>query len=216
MTISINPSAKEIAREVLFLELLKKRLGVKTKQEKEDENKQKKKEEENLAGQAILKRAMSGDPTHITKVHEFMPRNSLNLSIWEEGKILIPVACLFVYYPQKIDRVQDPKKRNFGRSCWNLAMDIDKTGQSKGTPRRFKALLDTSLADIQSPLNNLVRQMKSRGIPIDYPQLLIDLQQWEHPKQYIQDNWARTYWGAAPPNTENPIEELIDSTEIDN
>jgi CRISPR system Cascade subunit CasB len=216
MTISVNPSEKEIAREVLFLELLKKRLGVKTKQEKEDENKQNKKKEENLAGQAILKRAMSGDPTHIIKVHEFMPRNISDVSVWEEDKIWIPVACLFVYYPQKIDRVQDPKKRNFGRSCWNLAMDIDQTGQSKGTPRRFKALLDTSLTDIRSPLNNLVRQMKSRGIPIDYPQLLIDLQQWEHPKQYIQDNWARTYWGAAPPNTEDPIDPPIESTEIDN
>jgi CRISPR system Cascade subunit CasB len=209
-----DTSENKIADEIKFLESLKTRLGVIVKGEQEDKDSQKKKVD--LAGQAILKRAMSGDPTHIIKVHEFMPRSTRNLSVWEEDKIWIPVACLFVYYPQKIDRVRDPKKRNFGRSCWNLAMDIDPTGQSKATPRRFKALLDTSLVDIRSPLNNLVRQMKSRGIPIDYPQLLIDLQQWEHPKQYIQDNWARTYWGAAPPNTEDSIEELIEPTEIDN
>jgi CRISPR system Cascade subunit CasB len=214
MTTSTNEAKKTIAREVVFLELLKKRLVVKTEQEKKDENK--KKQKEYLAGQAILKRAMSGDPEHIRKVYEFLPNEIRIESEWEEDKIWISVACLFVYYPQNIDRIQDPKKRNFGRSCWNLAMDIDKTGQSKGTPRRFKALLDTSLTDIRSPLNNLVRQMKSRDIPIDYPQLLIDLQQWEHPKQYIQDNWARTYWGATPPSTEDPIEESIESSEIDN
>ena len=212
MTANVNTSDNKISEEVLFLESLKEKLGIiiSSKEKNKDEKPQKK---GNLGGQAILRRAISGDPTHIIKVHEF--RNSLNLSIWEEDKILIPVACLFVYYPQKIDRVQDPKKRNFGRSCWNLAMDIDKTGQSKGTPRRFKALLDTSLTDIRSPLSNLVRQMKSRGVPIDYPQLLIDLQQWEHPKQYIQDNWARTYWGAAsldPEPTPSPSEEGSTST----
>lgn len=215
MNTMANISENKIADEIIFLESLKKRLGVKVKQEQEeDEDEQKLKEDR--AGQAILKRAMSGEPEHVRKVHEFMPKNIRNLSTWEEDRIWIPVACLFVYYPQNINRVRDPKKRNFGRSCWNLALDIDRTGQSKGTPRRFKALLDTSLVDIRSPLNNLVRQMKSRGIPIDYPQLLIDLQQWEHPKQYIQDNWARTYWGAAPPNTEDPIEESIEPSEIDN
>jgi CRISPR system Cascade subunit CasB len=214
MTTSVNTAESKITREVIFLELLKKRLIVKTKQEKEDKNEKIKKED--LGGQAIFKRAMSGDPEHIRKVYEFLPNEIRIESEWAETHIWIPVACLFVLYPQKIDRVRDPKKRNFGRSCWNLAMDIDQTGQSKGTPRRFKALLDTSLVDIRSPLNNLVRQMKSRDIPIDYPQLLIDLQQWDHPKQYIQDNWARTYWDAAPPNTEDPIEGSIEPSEIDN
>jgi CRISPR system Cascade subunit CasB len=212
MTTNANISDSKVTDEVLFLESLKEKLGIISPEDK-DEKSQKK---DNLGGQAILRRAMSGEPKHVMGVHEFMPRNIRNLSIWEEDRIWIPVACLFVYYPQTIDRVRDPKKRNFGRSCWNLAMEIDKTGQSKGTPRRFKSLLDTSLTDIRSPLNNLVRQMKSRGVPIDYPQLLIDLQQWEHPKQYIQDKWARTYWGAALPITEDSTEALIEPSKVDN
>jgi CRISPR system Cascade subunit CasB len=48
---------------------------------------------------------------------------------------------------------------------------------------------------MQPPLTALVRQMKSKGIAIDYPKLLADLRQWEHPNQYIQDHWARVFWG---------------------
>jgi CRISPR system Cascade subunit CasB len=66
--------------------------------------------------------------------------------------------------------------------------------------------LDLALADIQAPLANLVRQIKTKEIAIDYPQLLADLRRWEHPDQYIQDNWARAFWGVpnvpegAPPS----------------
>jgi CRISPR system Cascade subunit CasB len=94
-----------------------------------------------------------------------------------------------VYYPQSIRE----KQQNFGSSCRGLANNT----QSEGADRRFRALLDTSLEDIQSPLTALVRQIKTKEVRIDYPQLLADLTQWEHPNQYIQDRWARTFWGAS-------------------
>ena len=35
---------------------------------------------------------------------------------------------------------------------------------------------------------------------IDYAQLLADLRQWEHGDHYIQDRWARAFWGAISPD----------------
>lgn len=142
---------------------------------------------------AGFKRALSGEPEHIRKVYPFVLPYLGNTSEQEQEQIWIPVACLSVYYPST------QKVGNFGHSCRGLATATN----SEGADRRFRALLDLALADIQSPLTVLVRQMKSKKIAIDYPQLLADLRQWEHPNQHIQDRWARAFWGATPSNQPN-------------
>jgi len=139
---------------------------------------------------ADFKRALSGEPEHIRKVYPFVLPYIGNVAEWEQKHIWIPVACLSVYYPQPTREAE--KQRNFGHSCRSLATATN----SEGADRRFRALLDLALTDMPSPLAALVRQMKSKGIPIDYPKLLVDLRQWEHPNQYIQDLWARAFWGA--------------------
>ena len=146
---------------------------------------------------AGFKRALSGESEHIRKVYPFVLPFLGGVSDWEQEQVWIPVACLSVYYPQDIR--EDGKHRNFGQSCQGLA----KATTSEGADRRFRALLDLSLEDIYSPLTALVRQMKSRGIAIDYPRLLSDLRQWGHADQYIQDQWARTFWGSVPKTEES-------------
>lgn len=145
---------------------------------------------------ADFKRALSGEAEHIRKVYPVVLPYLGNTSEWEQKQIWIPVACLSVYYPstQKIG--------NFGHSCRGLATAT----HSEGADRRFRALLDLALTDIQSPLTALVRQMKSKKIAINYPQLLADLRQWEHPNQYIQDQWARAFWGALAQQEEQPVQ----------
>jgi CRISPR system Cascade subunit CasB len=213
MSISTNQSASKIEREIKFLQLLQRDLEITLKGEEIINNTLKSKKG-NTEGQAAFKKARSGEPEHVRKVYRFLPREISISSEWEEKYIWIPVACLFVFYPQKIEEVKDPKRYNFARSCWDLAVEINKTGESKGTERRFRALLDTSLADICSPLTNLVRQMKSKGVDINYPQLLADLRQWDHPNQYIQDRWARTFWRA--PIIGDPINPITEPANSDN
>jgi CRISPR system Cascade subunit CasB len=147
---------------------------------------------------AILKRSLSGEERHIRNTYsqvlsylEGIPERRQDL--W------ILVAGLSIYYPQAIREEQ----RNFGYSCRGLANST----QSEGTDRRFRALLDTSLEDIRSPLTALVRQIKGHALRLDYPQLLADLCQWEHPDQYIQDRWARTFWGASTHSEEESKEQ---------
>jgi CRISPR system Cascade subunit CasB len=139
---------------------------------------------------ADFKRALSGEPEHIRKLYSFVLPYIGNASEWEQKQIWIPIACLSVYYPQPIREPEQQK--NFGNSARGLATATN----SEGTERRFRALLDLALTDIQSPLTALVRQMRSKGIAIDYPKLIADLRQWEHADQYIQDRWARAFWGS--------------------
>ena len=146
---------------------------------------------------AGFKRSLSGEPEHIRKIYPFVLPYLGGVSDWEQKHVWIPVACLSVYYPQNIR--EDDKDSNFGKSCKGLEKETD----SKGADRRFRALLDLSLEDIYSPLTALVRQIKAKGIAIDYPRLLSDLRQWDHADQYIQDQWARTFWGAVSKTDES-------------
>ncbi|MBW4444365.1 MAG: type I-E CRISPR-associated protein Cse2/CasB [Plectolyngbya sp. WJT66-NPBG17] len=145
---------------------------------------------------ADFKRALSGEPEHIRKLYPFVLPYIGNASEWEQKQIWIPIACLSVYYPRPIREPE--QQRNFGNSTRGLTTATN----SEGTDRRFRALLDLALADIQSPLIALVRQMKSKGISIDYPKLIADLRQWEHADQYIQDQWARAFWGGTSTDQE--------------
>lgn len=147
---------------------------------------------------ADFKRAISNEPKHIRAIYPFVLPYISNISEWEQRHIWIPVACLSVYYQQPIRETE--KQRNFGYSCRGLATATN----SEGADRRFRALLDLALTDIPSPLTALVRQMKSKGIGIDYPKLLADLSKWENPNQYVQDLWARAFWGALPSSSEEP------------
>ncbi len=140
---------------------------------------------------AALKRAISGEQRHLYDVYSLtlpylagIPNRQQDLWIF--------IASLSVYYPQTSRATEE--ERNFGQSCKRLAS----TTNSEGAERRFRALLETSLTDINSPLTALVRLMKSKEVRIDYPRLLVDLCQWEHSDQYIQDRWARTFWSNEP------------------
>jgi CRISPR system Cascade subunit CasB len=134
---------------------------------------------------AVMKRALTGDERHQRHTYPIV-LNWLGGVREDQQDLWIFVASLSAYYPQSPHTV--PK--NFGFSSKKLN-DYSSSG---GTEKRFRALLDLSLTDIRTPITALIRQMKGKGIAIDYPLLLADLCQWEHPDQYIQDRWARTFW----------------------
>ncbi|WP_218080949.1 type I-E CRISPR-associated protein Cse2/CasB [Anthocerotibacter panamensis] len=136
--------------------------------------------------QAELKRALSGEPRHVRAVFPYLIPLIDGTKAYQQKQVWIPVACLSVYYPQPLRADQ----QSFGSSCRGLA---DKRA-SGGTERRFRALLDTDLIDLRTPLTALVRQMKTKEVRIDYPRLIADLCSWDHPEQFVQDRWARDFW----------------------
>jgi CRISPR system Cascade subunit CasB len=178
MTKTQTPPRNRLERETKFLQDIQERI------------------KNDTGAKAAFKRALSGEHHHLRKVYPFtLPY--LNGIHEQQQDIWIFVACLSTYHNQDFE----PVPRSFAQSC----LDLQNSSEPKGTERRFRSLLDTDLVDIQSPITALVRQIKSkkeRKISVYYPQLIADLCFWDHPDQFVQDQWARTFWGAPKPLTE--------------
>ena len=142
---------------------------------------------------AALKRGLTGEPRHQRAVYPLLLRYLSDSEEQYDLEQWLLVTCLLAYYPQDID---PDNKNTFGHSARLLTGE----NSSGGPERRFRALLDTPAEDLRSPLTAIVRLMKSKKLPINYPQLLVDLCRWDHPDQYIQDKWARAFWNAPPAN----------------
>ena len=71
-------------------------------------------------------------------------------------------------------------------------------GGEDALERRFTALLAAHPDDLPDYLRQAVSFLKSKDVPINWNQLLWDLQDWdkrEDPKYSVQKKWARAFWG---------------------
>jgi len=97
------------------------------------------------------------------------------------------VAALFAFHP---------KSTNEG----NMGTHLAKTRTDAGTDaleRRFTALLAAHPDDLSEYLRQAVSFLKSKEIPVNWNQLLRDLQNWDKrddPKYSVQKRWAREFW----------------------
>ena len=150
------------------------------------------------AARAALKNSLKGDPKHLIDTYSAVSESLRKVGIehdpekpWNKGRIWIFVAGLFAHYPQPVE----PYKGSFGKSCWLLQQEIRRQSpDAKGVERRFHTLLDTAFENVQSPVATLLRQMKSKYIAVNYPQLLTDLHWWDGIDKRVQDKWARDFW----------------------
>jgi len=96
------------------------------------------------------------------------------------------VASLFALHPVHTE------KGNFGEHVKRLKQ----AGQEESsTERRFIQLLRLRRESIDAPLRQHVQILKSKDIPINWNQLFYDLQYWSHPDHFVQESWAKAFWG---------------------
>jgi CRISPR system Cascade subunit CasB len=153
-----------------------------------------------------LKRSLTGEPKYLRRIYSV---TSYLEGVAEHNKDeWILIAGLFAYYYDELKPYlvwgDSELPKDFGTSlqALSIATKPPNEPESKAVVRKCRALLDTSLENIRSPLSALVRQMKSHSITIDYPKLIVDLCQWNHSDQYIQDQWAKSFWGYQSPKDE--------------
>ncbi len=60
--------------------------------------------------------------------------------------------------------------------------------------RRFTALLAAHPDDLPDYLRQAVSFLKSREEPVNWNELLRDLQNWRHEDRFVQKKWAREFW----------------------
>lgn len=92
------------------------------------------------------------------------------------------------------------------RSGWALTLpracaahQLDRGSAS--TERRFMSLLDSDPAQLPQRLRQMVALLGEQSI--DFNDLLIDLLQWNREDKHIQNAWARNYFRAVTPDSQN-------------
>jgi CRISPR system Cascade subunit CasB len=61
--------------------------------------------------------------------------------------------------------------------------------------RRFVALLNCHQDDLDHHLRQAVSLLKSKDAPVDWAELLKDIQRWDNDDRLVQRRWARAFWG---------------------
>jgi CRISPR system Cascade subunit CasB len=72
---------------------------------------------------------------------------------------------------------------------------LARTDRSESYERRIVRLLGSDAEDIGDQLRHCVAFLRAQGVPVDWAQLLRDLENWDHPDRWVQRRWAKAYWG---------------------
>lgn len=113
---------------------------------------------------------------------------------WNE-KVYYLIGALFAYY-QSGSGVESKRKTiqgNFGDHCRIAGL---KESQSASFEARFVALLKANPEDLPVVLRQMVSLLKSADVPINWDKLFHDLCHWNSESQYVQRQWANSYWSS--------------------
>jgi CRISPR system Cascade subunit CasB len=108
------------------------------------------------------------------------------------------VASLFALHPQPggVGNMGN----HFGRAR-------DPQGDSSALERRFTTLLAAHPDDLHVNLRQAVSFLRSKEVPVNWHQLLSDVLAWGHPERYVQQQWARAFWGRPSQPTQTKKED---------
>ncbi len=147
---------------------------------------------------ATLRRGLGREPGSVVEMYPYVvPWLPAGLSRQAEAAYYL-VAALFAYHPSP------GGSGNLGDAFRGT---LDAQGDNTAIERRFATLLAAHPDDLPFHLRQAVSFLKSKERPIDWRQLLADLQAWGHPDGYVQKQWARSFWGRTREETQTTKEE---------
>ncbi len=139
---------------------------------------------------ASLRRGLGQPPGTVADMYRyvepFLGEQSSGARFKESAFYL--VAALFALHPKSTDE-------------GNMGTHMAKTRTDSGADaleRRFTALLAAHPNDLPEYLRQSISFLKSKDVPVNWNQLLWDLQNWDKrddPKFSVQKHWARSFWG---------------------
>ncbi|MEI7900613.1 MAG: type I-E CRISPR-associated protein Cse2/CasB [bacterium] len=143
---------------------------------------------------AELRRGLGKEPAIVVgsvrrHVQRFMPADA-SRSVQDA---VVVVATLFASHPE------------FGvRDMGGVLHAIDPKNETGSVERRFMALLNADPEDLPTHLRHAVSLAKSKGVNLDWAQLLSDLidlfgsQDWA--VQRVHRKWSRSFWATQVPS----------------
>lgn len=113
------------------------------------------------------------------------------------------VGALFAFWHQGKDSMAKNQSGNMGASLLALVDQEtvdggDRVDAEKRVEKRLVALLNCHYDDLPDHLRHTVGLLKSKEIPVNWLQLLNDIQNWQHKSRDVQRKWARQFWRNFP------------------
>jgi CRISPR system Cascade subunit CasB len=154
---------------------------------------------------AELRRSLSFDPGTYPPSFPPVERFVTDAKTWER-KVFYLVAGLFALIERPLEKhentVQDDvneaplepstSRRSFGHAVAELYQARDQTPSIEA---RFIALLDADEEQLSNRLRQLVSLLHADGVRIGWETLLKDALAWNHERRYVQQQWARDFYG---------------------
>jgi CRISPR system Cascade subunit CasB len=133
------------------------------------------------------------------------------------------VGALFAYWYQGRDTLDTNTAANMGASLRTLvereaAEGVSRDDAEKRVEKRLVALLNCHQDDLPDHLRHTIGLLKSKEIPINWLQLLNDVENWHWESRDVQRRWARQFWRNFQGEKETvnvPDKETIEENEED-
>jgi CRISPR system Cascade subunit CasB len=135
---------------------------------------------------ATLRRSLAFDPGTWPAAFRYVePFLGKDEAAADRRRAAYLTAGLFAMHPMQADGV------SFGRAFGALA----RKRKSTSIESRFLALLSADETELPNRLRQAVSLLKSDGVALDWSLLRKNLSAWNAPSRYVQQAWARDYYG---------------------
>lgn len=141
---------------------------------------------EDRAALAALRQGLGQPPGAAPQMYPYIEPWLTEVNSARLAKAYYLIAALFAYHPQP---------GGSGTVGHHFADIRNLSGNDTAVERRFTILLAAHRDDLPFYLRQAVSFLKAKAIPVNWVQLLKDVRGWDHPDRYVQQRWARAYWG---------------------
>jgi CRISPR system Cascade subunit CasB len=156
-------------------------------------------ERKDRAALARLRRGLGKTPGEMGEAHAYVvPYLANDAPEWREDAFYL-VGTLFALHPRPWGSGDDGARyTNLG---WSFARLTGAT-ESESIEKRFVALLNAHRDDLDQHLRGAIGLLKAHEVPVNWLQLLRDVQHWGTESRSVQRTWARAFWQRARPEDE--------------
>jgi CRISPR system Cascade subunit CasB len=140
--------------------------------------------QENRGALAALRRGLGKAPGTVSEMFPYVLPFVSGMMEYDQDPYFL-IAALFGAHPSQTD------KGNMGDTFRGVGVS---RGDDTSTERRFVALLNAHADDLPDHLRHAIGLARGADVPVNYAQLLRDLQYWTHPDAFIQREWAEAFW----------------------